>query len=196
MSGNWLPFARRFAAPYLVGFAAALSGLPAWPQDTSAHMVPIFPTADDRVRQGFVRIINHSAEPGEVTIHAFDDTDREFGTLRLALDANGAAHFNSDDLEMGNPEKGFPGGTGAGTGDGRLALASDLDIEVLTYVRNTTDGFLTAMHDTVPREGNVYRVPTFNPGANVKQASRLHLANARDEPAESATSGVATSRRH
>ena len=159
--------------------------------DGGVHAVPMFPSAWDPLgNQGFVRIVNHSAESGEVTIHGFDDTDRDFGTSRLVLDANGAVHFNSDDLELGNPAKGLTGGTGTGEGDWRLELTSELDIEVLAYIRNTTDGFLTAMHDTVPREGGRYRVATFNPGANVNQVSRLRLVNAADEAAEVRITGI------
>ena len=68
-------------------------------------------------------------------------------------------------------------------------LGSELDIEVLAYIR-TTDGFLTAMHDTVRREGDRHRVPTFNPGSNTNQASRLRLVNAGDEAAEATIRGI------
>ena len=159
--------------------------------DGGVHDVPLFPAASDPSgRQGFVRVINRSAEPGEVTIDAFDDTDRDFGTSRLVLDGNETVHFNSDDLEMGNPGKGLTGGTGAGAGDWRPELTSDLDIEVLAYVRHTRDGFLTAMHDTVTPEGDRHRVAIFNPGANVQQASRLRLVNAGDEAAEVRITGI------
>ena len=159
--------------------------------DSAGHTVPLFPAASDALgRQGFVRVINHSAESGEVTIDAFDDTDREYPRSTLTLDANQAKHFNSNDLEMGSDEKGLSGGTGAGEGDWRLVLASDLDIEVLAYIRTTHDGFLTAMHDTVRREGDRHRVPTFNPASNTNQVSRLRLVNAGDEAVEAMISGI------
>ena len=45
--------------------------------DAGEHTVPLFPAASDALgRQAFVRVINHSAEAGDVTIDAFDDTDR------------------------------------------------------------------------------------------------------------------------
>ena len=121
---------------------------------------------------------------------AFDDTDRDFGSVTLSLDANETAHFNSDDLEVGNAAKGLSGSTGAGEGDWRLELSSALDIEVLSYIRTTSDGFPTAMHDTVPREGRRHRVATFNPASNVNQASRLRLVNAGDEVAEVEIAGI------
>ena len=159
--------------------------------DTAGHAVPLFPAASDALgRQGFVRVINHSAVAGEVTIDAFDDTDREYARSTLTLDANQTKHFNSNDLEMGSDDKGLSGGTGAGEGDWRLLLASDLDIEVLAYIRTTHDGFLTAMHDTVRREGGRHRVPTFNPASNTNQVSRLRLVNAGDEAVEATISGI------
>ncbi|MYF31588.1 MAG: HYR domain-containing protein [Gammaproteobacteria bacterium] len=159
--------------------------------DEAGHTVPMFPAASDALgRQGFVRVINHSAEAGEVSIEAFDDTDRDYPMSTLTLAANETKHFNSNDLEMGNNDKGLTGGTGAGEGDWRLVLSSDLDIEVLAYIRTTTDGFLTAMHDIVPREDDQYRVPMFNPGSNTDQVSRLRLVNAGDTAAEVTIRGI------
>ena len=155
------------------------------------HTVPMFPaTSDPLGRQGFVRVINHSDESGEVTITAHDETDRDYGASTLAVGARQTVHFNSDDLETGNREKGLTGGTGAGEGDWRLTLRSGLDIEVLAYVRTKADGFLTAAHDTVPREGNRHRVATFNPASNVDQLSVLRLVNAGNETAEVAITGT------
>ena len=170
------------------GHLTNLSTAPA-NEDAAGHTVPMFPAASDTLgREGFVRVINHSAEAGEVSIDAFDDTDRDYPTSTLTLAGNETKHFNSNDLEMGNDDKGLAGGTGAGEGDWRLVLASDLDIEVLAYVR--TDGFLTAMHDTVPLEDGRYRVPTFNPGSNTDQVSRLRLVNAGDATAEVTIRGI------
>ena len=155
------------------------------------HTVPMFPAASDPLgRQGFVRVINHTDMAGQVTINAFDDTDRAYASSTLALDARETVHFNSHDLEMGNSGKALTGGSGAGEGDWRLTLSSGLDIEVLAYIRTTKDGFLTAMHDIVPREGNRYRVATFNPGSNVDQASMLRLVNAANETAAVTITGI------
>ena len=155
-----------------------------------AHRIPLFPAASDPTgRQGFARVINRSDTAGSVTIQAFDDTDRVYETLLLAVGANETKHFNSDDLELGNDGKGLSGSTGAGEGDWRLELTSDLEIDVLSYVR-TADGFLTAMHDTVPPEGTRHRVAVFNPGSNASQASRLRLVNAGEDVAEVTVAGI------
>ncbi|MCY3838478.1 MAG: hypothetical protein OXH09_07555, partial [Gammaproteobacteria bacterium] len=159
--------------------------------DGMEHIVPLFPAASDALgRQGFVRVINHSAEAGEVSIEALDDTDRDYPMSTLTLDASETKHFNSNDLEMGNDDKGLSSGTGAGEGDWQLVLSGDLDIEVLSYIRTTTDGFLTSMHDSVPRDGVRHRVPTFNPGSNTDQVSQLRLVNAGDATAEVTIRGI------
>ena len=171
------------------GFLTNLSTIPGNEAD-GIHGVPFFPRASDPLgRQGFVRVINHSDVAGEVSITAFDDTGRGYEPLAMSLGANETKHFNSDDLELGNPGKGLTGSTGVGEGDWRLELASDLPIEALAYLR-TTGGLLTAMHDTVPREGDVYRIATFNPDTEVEQASRLRLVNPGEATAQVAITGI------
>ena len=151
--------------------------------------VPWFPAAGGSIRQGFVRVINRTDRAGEVVVRAFDDTDRVYDPLGLSIGAGQAVHFNSDDLESGNSAKGLSGSTGAGVGDWRLQISSDLDIEVLAYIR-TEDGFLTAMHDLVPNSGGQYRVATFNPASNTQQQSLLRLTNQRDENASLTVTGI------
>ena len=95
--------------------------------------------------QGFVRVINHSDEAGEVLIDAVDDAGVAYAPVTLAIGAGEAVHINSEDMEEGNGAKGLLGGIGAGTGNWRLRLRSRLDIEVLAYNR-TGDG------QKIPRE--------------------------------------------
>ena len=149
-----------------------------------AHTVALFPAASDALgRQGFARVINNADETATVHIHAYDDSGVPYGPLTLTIGAGETIHFNSDDVEQGNPDKGLEGDTGDGEGPWRLELASALDIEVLSYVR-TEDGFLTSMHDLVPQPSAEHRVVTFNPGKNANQLSRLRLTNLGDERAE------------
>ncbi len=139
------------------------------------HEIPLFISASNAMQQGFARIVNHSDESGTVSIRAIDDSGRAFGPFQVSLDPWDAMHFNSDHLEMGDSSRGITG-IGGGTGDWRLVLTSDLNIEVLAYVR-TQDGFLTSMHDAVRKPGARHLVPVFNPGSNSRQASRLRLVN-------------------
>ena len=141
------------------------------------HEVLLFPSASDMSgRQGFVRVANRSDDAGEVSIDAVDETDADYEPLSLAIGAGETVHFNSEDLELGNAAKGLTGSTGTGTGDWRLVMKSDLDLEVLAYIR-TEDGFLTSMHDVVPVAETSHRVVILNPGSNVNQVSRLRLVN-------------------
>ena len=167
------------------GSAAAASASPA----ADGLHVHLFPSASESLRQGFVRVVNHSPDAGEVRIDPVDDSGRRFDALTLSIGGGAARHFNSGDLENGNADKGLSGGAGTGQGSWRLAFSSDLDIEVLAYVR-TEDGFLTAMHDAAPREGNTSRVAVFNPGSNPNQVSRLRLVNPGTETARATIRGV------
>ena len=117
------------------------------------YEVPLFLSASDPMRQGFLRIINRTLdEGGTVTLHAIDDSGRQFGPLDITIPKGGlpisgfawepAMHLNSNDLENGNLSKGIPRGIGAGQGDWRLELSTSLELEVLAYIR-TYDGFLT-----------------------------------------------------
>ena len=160
------------------GHMTNLSTVP-WRASDDEFFVSLFPSASDELRrQGFVRVINRSGDSGDVQIEVADDSGRRYEPLSLSIDAEEAVHFNSDDLELGNPSKGLSAGVGPGVGDWRLRLRStSLDIDVLAYIR-TEDGFLTAMHDVLPHAHWRYqRVATFNPGSNQNQVSSLRLIN-------------------
>ena len=145
--------------------------------------VLLFEPSADPDRQGFVRIINHSAEAGEILVEAVDDSGMRVGPVTLAIGAGEATHFNSDDLEAGSARKGLPDGVGPpSAGIWRLELSSLLDIEVLSYAR-TSDGFVTSLHDTAPATAGVHRVVFLNPGRNVGQVGRLRLINPGTEDA-------------
>ena len=157
------------------GHLTNLSTHPSQDVDT-VQIVPVFPTASHATQQGFVRVINRSDVGGDVTIEGFDEAGNSDGPITLTVSAAEAVHFNSDDAEEGNPEKGLSAGLGAGDGTWRLNLQSSLDIDVLSYIR-TSDGFLTSMHETVAQRDGNHEVPTFNPASNVNQVSRLRLIN-------------------
>ena len=145
----------------------------------AAVAVPLMLSASDSMRQGFVRIINESGESGGVRILPVDDGGNAANPIEVQLGANQALHFNSNDLENGNAGKGINAGAGSPMqGDWRLSVETDLGVRVLSYIR-TNDGFLTAMHDVLPRdaEGRL-AAQTFNPGSNANQVSKLRLVNA------------------
>ena len=103
------------------------------------HRVSLFPSASDGSgRRGVVRVVNRSPASAEVGIDAFDATDRAYERLRLSLGGDSSEQFDSTDLEQGNAEKGLEGSTGSDEGDWWLELASESDIEVLSYVDMAT----------------------------------------------------------
>ena len=152
------------------------------------HFLPLVPAAD-RSQEGFVRIINRSAQPGTVDIHAIDDTGERFGPATLSLEARETRHFNSGDLENGSARKKLSPGVGDGEGDWRLELETELDIEPLAYIR-TPDGFVTSMHDLVARRSMRHHVVFFNPGDNSNQRSSLRLINSSENDSRVVISGM------
>ena len=66
--------------------------------NTTSHLVPLFPAASDVALQGFVRVINHSGDAGEVQVEAVDDTGVSYGPLTLSINGDTTVHFNSDDI--------------------------------------------------------------------------------------------------
>ena len=166
----------------ILGIALLALPSPAALAQNQQHTLPLV-LPDGSTNQGFVRIINRSDSAGTVTIHAIDDNSERFGPITFNLAANATKHFNSEDLEQGNADKGLSSGLGNGEGDWRLELATELDIEPLAYIR-TSDGFLASVHDvvrTVEVGGEtVHRVPIFNPGSNRNQVSSLRLVNLTD----------------
>ena len=136
-----------------------------------------------------MRIINRSDASGEVRIEGYDDAGTLHGPVSLRLGAGEAVHLGATDLERGNGALGLSGSLGAGEGDWRLEMSSALDLEVLGYVRSA-DGFLSAMHDVVPRGEGGHRVVMFNAGSNTAQASRLRIVNPGAEAAEVRIEGI------
>ena len=154
--------------------------------------IPVFAAADDAERQGFARVVNHSERAGEIAVTAIAADGTRRGPVPLAIGAGQTAHFNSDDLENGNPDKGLPRGVGHGAGDWRLELVSSLRFEALGYMR-TNDGFLTSTHDLAPQTPqmqNQHEVGTFNAASNQERESRLRIINAGAEDAQVTIRGV------
>ena len=138
--------------------------------------------SEDSGREGFLRVVNHSNQPGTVRIEAVDDAGSPAGPVDLEIGAMQAIHLNSGDLEGGNAGKGLPEGLGPGQGDWRLTLTSTLDVEALSYVR-TDDGFVTSMHDTLAEREGTLLAAFLNPGSNYRQESLLRLVNPEAEDA-------------
>ena len=156
----------------------------------AAVSVPLM-LAPDAERQGFVRIINESDEAGTVRITAVDDAGTAANPIEIQLAASQSLHFNSDDLANGNAAKGIGSIGLPRRGHWRLAVETALeDVQVLAFVR-TRAGFLTAMHDVLPRDAQGRLVVRMlNPGSNSNQVSKLRLVNTGENAERVSITGV------
>ena len=131
---------------------------------------------------GFVRIVNQSDQSGTVRILAIDDAGNRAAPANMPFRAREARHFNIYDLEDGGDRAEARGLNKEGVGrpakgHWRLDVETDLDVRVLAYIR-TNDGFLTAMHDVLPRDAQGRLVVQFfNPATNYNSETRLRLIN-------------------
>ena len=159
------------------------------------EMVWYLPSTTNSEVQGFVRVINHTNAAGEVTVTATDDAGTTYAPMTMPLAARAVAHFTGSDLENGNSELGLLNEMGSGTGSGegawRMMLSSaTLDIEALSYVR-ASDGFVTFMNATAPKDENGdHVIALFNPASDTTQMSRLRLVNSSTTATNVTVTGV------
>ncbi|MYK46972.1 MAG: hypothetical protein F4029_12180 [Gammaproteobacteria bacterium] len=213
--GKWRLVVSADAAIHVMNLMSSPTGhLTNLSTSSDALVVPMFPAASHPTQQGFARVANLGGTAGTARIRGYDDAGASYGPLLLELPAGRTVHFNSDDWEFGNAEKGLEGAAGTGEGPWRLEFESTLDLAVSAYVR-TRDGFLTSMHDHVVRDtcaaeeveggrvaarsertfsfrdcGDERRVPFFNPASNTRQVSSLRLVNRGDSDAAITIFGV------
>ena len=191
----------------IVFLAVATASLPSLASPFTYH-VPYFLAANDPTKHSFVRIMwranaCHFRSKPDITIRAIDDEGEDYGPVVVPWNTGGnggcgrTLAFNSRDLERGNHAKGMNRGIGDGTGAWQLFIESSEPLRVMSCIRTTTDGFLTAMNGIVPfyRDSvesmavlgrvhitfysvtGVYRVFTFNPAKNINQRSFLRIIN-------------------
>ena len=114
----------RYPNPFYATLVVLLSGAALLAHTSAAlaqntHTLPLFMSASDGDRQGFVRVINRSDRAGTVTIHAIDDSGQGAGPVTLSLAAMQTRHLNSGNFEDGAPDKGLSGKAG------RMTMASE-----------------------------------------------------------------------
>lgn len=145
----------------------------------TTHLMPLFPADSDGRQQGFVRIANRSRTEGSVQLTAIDDAGTAREPIMLAMDGRQTLHFNSQDLEQGNPDKGLGDGIGKGVGDWRLELVSSLDLSPQAYAR-TDDGVIASLHGLAGGKADEHYVSFFNSASNTRSRSVLRLINPND----------------
>ena len=160
----------------------------------SVHVLPLLTVSSNEFQRGIVRIINHSERSGTVAIHGIDGAGTRYGPATLTLEAKESVHLDSAELEDGSPSKGLLGGLGDGTGNWRLELTTELDIEPLAYVRNVHGAF-TPLHEiartTADDSGQaVHHVPLFPSAGDGVHDSQLRLVNLGDADVAATIRGV------
>ena len=153
------------------------------------YRLPLLPSSADPLREGLVRIVNHSADAGEVAITAIDDAGYVYGPITLTVEGQEAVHLSAADLEEGNAAQGLSTGVGAGQGDWRLVLETLLDIEPSAYVQ-TTSGFVDRIHDLLPPTWFYHRVSLVGPDSGGQHDGELRLINPGDTEAQVVIFGV------
>lgn len=183
----------RFATHVGLWAGMVLVGVPDIANAETVFDVPLMRGADHPTQQGFVRIT--AVETGTISIEAWSDTG-VVGSTALSVEAGKTYHFNSNDLEMGNRDKGITPGIGTGFGDSYLQLTADFEFVATSYMR-TGDGFLTSMGNTlVPTDGEsfgtacVYEATIFNPASNTNQVSSLRIVERGGSPTEVSIYGI------
>ena len=188
----------------LLGGGTAVAQSTRYNCENEHELLPFFPSAhmhDMRGYQGFVRLVNHGPSGWIKVFARADDDDETTYDIDVEVPGHSSVHFNSEDLEEGNPSKGiyyggiYQGGPGAkNTGLWSLCIdRQDNDVEATSYVRSD-DGFLTEttlpvqghdLHDVcVDRRASLngelcakWAIPIFNPGYNTNQVSMLRILN-------------------
>ena len=176
-----------YAVNLLLDGSGIASSVPGGMSRGGFHRVPLFPSASDgEGRVGLVRVVNRASAPAEVTIEAYDATDRLREEVRLSLGSEASAEFDSADLEHGNAGTGLAGSTGAGEGDWWLELWSGSEIEVLSYLETAAE-MLSPLRGTAGAEtasGMRYEALLLD------GSGELRLLNAGAAPAEVRITGV------
>ena len=146
-------------------------------QESNSIAVPLFPAAnDEHSREGLVRVVNHSDQSGVVYITARDESGTIYDRVSLELKANGAAQFNSNDLELGNSNIGLSGSTGSGQGAWYLTLTSELEFDVFSYIVSNGE-YIVPVHEIAPEYKNIHKVALFSPSSDASENSLLRIIN-------------------
>ena len=103
----------------------------------------IFNPASNTNQRSSLRLVNDSDSQGSVTITGIDDGGNAGDSaVTFNIMANSAMTITSVDLESGNADLGLVGALGDGQGKWRLAIESDVDLQVQSLLE-TPSGFLT-----------------------------------------------------
>ena len=152
------------------------------------YRLPLFVAETDSGQMGVLHINNDSTSSGTVSIHAIDDAGARSNRATLVLPGNAAVELSANELASGSAAKQLTGGVGTISAHVRLELSTDLELDVLAYLRDNS-GVLTVLHDDVRPDSGAgdsfqYEVPIFHAiGSGSMAASSLRLVNPGSEAA-------------
>ena len=173
-------------AQSLAGQAAAT--ITESPLQFPAEPRPLLLELAHSARTSLLRIINHSNEIGDVQFVAVEDSGLKWEPVVLTMQAKEGAYLDAQDfLSAAQPAS---GAMGTDADSLRIEVSSDLNVEVLSYIR-AGDGPPSPVHDRIPEElGGVYPSVHMNPGGNADQVGSLRLINPEDSAAQASILGV------
>ena len=143
------------------------------------HTVLYFPASDGTTSEGYLHIINHSDEEGELSITAIDDFGNRLEAIVLTLKAEEALDFSASEIEPAEKNDDTNDSTERRR-NWRLEISSELPIEVLSFMRDA-NGAMTPIHEGVPLIAHRHRIPVFYVGDPNSSNSVLRVVNQKDE---------------
>ena len=153
------------------------------------YLVTFFPGGDRTTQSGLLRIRNLSDVANSLQIIGFDDQGTESDEVEIELLGGQIVRLTTEDLELGNPDRGLVGAFGSGVGDWRIRIYTDLKLDINAYM-TLSDGSLTPIHDFVEMNDEVAWVP-FLPRQNGLAAnSFLRMSNLSGVAVETTIEGV------
>ena len=109
-------------------------------QGTVVAQLPSHTTLSTTEQQSILRLVNRAEQAGTVHIQPLDLNQGRYPPLTLSLAAGEAVNLDRWDLNLGYPSFGT-GLRAQDTDTLQLAIRSDVDVGVMTYVRSANGGF-------------------------------------------------------
>ena len=148
------------------------------PRTADENFVYFANPASNTNRQTFIRIVNLTGNSDTVTITGIDDEGIvSTGTVTFELSAHESMQLTSQNLELGNSDKGLTGNLDDGAGKWRMTISSPLQLQVMSLIR-TPNGFLTNLSSVVDQNtSGAHTVYFANPASETFRTTFLRIIN-------------------
>ena len=118
------------------------------------HYIPTFNPGSNRNQQSSLRLINRQSRAAEVTVHGFDDRNRQSPAVSLTVPAGNAIRLTAAELEDGPRTASATGALGDGHGKWRLFVESDRPIHAMSLLEDP-NGYLTNLSASRKTAGEI-----------------------------------------